>query len=227
VGKYGVMYLSDHQYYMRARHYDPTIGRFYSEDPIWSTNLYPYADNNPIMGIDPKGESNNPIYEDPNSDYKTLLVGRLPDYAIEYEGAKELSYAIVIKGNNGKYIQKKVTYNEYKNWSNSQKGSKAEDAVQIVHVGNNKVKPTQPYVLDNPLRSSAGTIQQQKSTPDVMSQEHWDYQLANNSGGGKLSKGEIWVSQKIIQPVGNFYDKGIHKADDATDKVISWVVNLF
>ena len=57
VGKYGVMHLNDHQYYMRARHYDPTIGRFYSEDPIWSTNLYPYTDNNPILGIDPKGET--------------------------------------------------------------------------------------------------------------------------------------------------------------------------
>ena len=56
VGKYGVMYLTDHQYYMRARHYDPTIGRFLSEDPIWSTNLYPYTDNNPIMAIDPRGE---------------------------------------------------------------------------------------------------------------------------------------------------------------------------
>ncbi|MBR1506136.1 MAG: hypothetical protein IJ614_08520, partial [Prevotella sp.] len=44
-------------YYMRARHYDPTIGRFLSEDPIWSTNLYPYCDNNPIMGIDPRGEA--------------------------------------------------------------------------------------------------------------------------------------------------------------------------
>ena len=57
VGKYGVMYLTDHQYYMRARHYDPTIGRFLSEDPIWSTNLYPYADNNPIMKIDANGRA--------------------------------------------------------------------------------------------------------------------------------------------------------------------------
>jgi RHS repeat-associated protein len=57
VGKYGVMYANDNLYYMRARFYDPTIGRFLSEDPIWSTNLYPYADNNPVMGVDPMGES--------------------------------------------------------------------------------------------------------------------------------------------------------------------------
>ena len=62
VGRYGVMYLNDHLYYMRARHYDPTIGRFISEDPIWSTNLYPYTENNPIMGIDPLGLKNKKTY---------------------------------------------------------------------------------------------------------------------------------------------------------------------
>ncbi len=57
VGKFGVMYEDEVLTFMRARYYDPEIGRFLSEDPIWSNNLYPYADNNPIMGVDPKGES--------------------------------------------------------------------------------------------------------------------------------------------------------------------------
>lgn len=55
VGKHGVQFDGWRKYYMRARNYDPSIGRFISEDPIWHLNLYPYADNNPVMGIDPKG----------------------------------------------------------------------------------------------------------------------------------------------------------------------------
>ena len=54
VGQHGVQYEAPNLYFMRARYYDPNTGRFVSEDPIWATNLYPYADNNPVMMVDAK-----------------------------------------------------------------------------------------------------------------------------------------------------------------------------
>jgi RHS repeat-associated protein len=47
-------------YYYRARYYDPSVGRFISEDPIGfaagDTNLYRYVNNNPTNYTDPSGE---------------------------------------------------------------------------------------------------------------------------------------------------------------------------
>ena len=47
-------------YYYRARYYDPTAGRFVSEDPIGfyggDTNLYRYVWNSPTRFADPIGE---------------------------------------------------------------------------------------------------------------------------------------------------------------------------
>lgn len=57
VGQHGVQYESPTLTFMRARYYDPTTGRFVSEDPIWALNLYPYTGNNPITRIDPDGNS--------------------------------------------------------------------------------------------------------------------------------------------------------------------------
>ena len=44
--------------YLRARYYDPMVGRFTSVDPIKSgLNWYSYCDNNPVTRIDPTGEA--------------------------------------------------------------------------------------------------------------------------------------------------------------------------
>jgi RHS repeat-associated protein len=42
-------------YYFRTRYYDPFSGRFLGEDPLFSLNPYPYAQNNPVSYRDPSG----------------------------------------------------------------------------------------------------------------------------------------------------------------------------
>jgi RHS repeat-associated protein len=77
-------------YYMRARYYDPQLGRFLSEDPIGISgglNLYAYAGNDPVNNADPTGTSvqcGNVLYL-----YTTKYVdtGEITDmwYGTEYE----------------------------------------------------------------------------------------------------------------------------------------------
>ncbi len=58
VGQYGVMHESNGFYYMRARYYDPKVGRFISEDPIGlagGINQFVYVGNKPVNRIDPMG----------------------------------------------------------------------------------------------------------------------------------------------------------------------------
>jgi RHS repeat-associated protein len=59
LGKYGVMDDGNGLLYMRARYYDPEVGRFINKDPIGfaggDLNLYAYVGNNAINFIDPLG----------------------------------------------------------------------------------------------------------------------------------------------------------------------------
>jgi len=59
VGRFGVMAEQNGLYYMRARYYDPNVGRFISEDPLGfgggDVNLLAYVRNNPVNAIDPLG----------------------------------------------------------------------------------------------------------------------------------------------------------------------------
>ncbi len=59
VGRYGVMAEGNGLYFMRARYYDPEVGRFINKDPIGyaggDLNLYAYVGNNLINWMDPLG----------------------------------------------------------------------------------------------------------------------------------------------------------------------------
>jgi RHS repeat-associated protein len=44
-------------FFARARYYDPTLGRFLSQDPEWAVNLYVYALNAPLTFTDPTGRA--------------------------------------------------------------------------------------------------------------------------------------------------------------------------
>jgi RHS repeat-associated protein len=43
--------------YLRARYLDPTTGRFLTQDSAQSGWVYGYANDNPVLGIDPTGQA--------------------------------------------------------------------------------------------------------------------------------------------------------------------------
>ena len=51
------------QYYLRARFYNPAIGRFLNEDTYYGDglNLYAYCHNNPVKYVDPSGHDACPL----------------------------------------------------------------------------------------------------------------------------------------------------------------------
>ncbi|MFE5319172.1 RHS repeat-associated core domain-containing protein [Paenibacillus sp. NPDC056579] len=89
--RYAGEYLDEETglYYLRARYYDPHLGRFISQDSYWgddtsplSLNLYTYGHNNPIKYIDPSGHSVYGVIADPNMDNEGLAD------PVEWDGTK-------------------------------------------------------------------------------------------------------------------------------------------
>jgi len=81
LGKHGVQTDDSDLYFCKARYYQPSTGRFLSEDPLWNTNLFVYGDDDPINMIDPLGNK--------AQQYCDAVTG-LPDFdgALTFQEAK-------------------------------------------------------------------------------------------------------------------------------------------
>jgi len=84
--------------YMRARYYDPVIGRFISEDPAGNgTNWFAYCNNNPVNRVDQTGKASALI------GLSEMVVGgfliKLGEYLVEREGWAEVAgYGLELGG---------------------------------------------------------------------------------------------------------------------------------
>jgi len=79
VGRFGVMDEKNGLLYMKARYYDPEVGRFTNKDPIGllgGLNMYSYVENNPVLSTDPYGESDIfcKLLIDPEKKNKYLII---------------------------------------------------------------------------------------------------------------------------------------------------------
>ena len=80
-GQYGIMDEGNNIYYMRARYYDASVGRFISEDPSGMTdgpNLYSYVLSNPVNYVDPDGQQLIETMTVTSTVTMTLPVGTTP-----------------------------------------------------------------------------------------------------------------------------------------------------
>ena len=98
-GYCGQMYdNSIHYYYMRARNYNPAIGRFITEDPIKDgSNSYIYAAQNPVRYWDPSGEN-----------FGDVIAGLAETIDENVFGGAAQKVASIINGN--KYVPENQTH---------------------------------------------------------------------------------------------------------------------
>lgn len=73
------------QYYLRARYYNPVLGRFMQEDAYQGDglNLYAYCHNNPVTYYDPSGYARKKHYSVQIHRMQTLQVQILPLKIVE------------------------------------------------------------------------------------------------------------------------------------------------
>ena len=110
------------QYYLRARFYNPVIGRFVQEDEYRGDglNLYAYCKNNPVVYYDPSGYGEEKCDKVGGNDSKSGRASELP--TIE-KGTKEWDEAVKSIANGGNTSYRTKTATEAKELLNEARGN--------------------------------------------------------------------------------------------------------
>lgn len=105
-------------HYMKARYYDPLIGRFYSNDPVgfsllnpMSFNRYAYANNNPYSYVDLDGRAASTLYP--------WIPSFLPSSAgggAVAAGSGVVAGGVLVSGVGGLYIGSKINESRFGDW---------------------------------------------------------------------------------------------------------------
>ena len=110
------------QYYLRARFYNPVLGRFVQEDEYRGDglNLYAYCKNNPVVYYDPSGYGEEKCDKVGGNDSKSGRASELP--TIE-KGTKEWDEAVKSIANGGNTSYRTKTATEAKELLNEARGN--------------------------------------------------------------------------------------------------------
>ena len=161
------------QYYLRARYYNPVIGRFIQEDTYYGDglNLYTYCQNNPILNHDPTGHGTKENSPYSRKEQQYIDAGADPDTARLaaqcYPDAKS----------------KQDLYNKYKKQGYSAQDAKKLANREIIH----GEEATKKYIKDNNVKKSGpdytATSPRDNVNTDWRTQERLNAQ--RNAGAGK------------------------------------------
>jgi RHS repeat-associated protein len=151
-------------YYMRARYYDPFIGRFISKDPVkgyltipQSQNSYAYSFNNPVNLSDPSGLD---VYN--NSDQHIIVVTGEGNFKIiepkkNHEGNQDgviFQDGTIYKNNNG--VDVNVQGNNYASPANPVDAAKNIGG-DLIKTANNIIPGTKKYDTAGYYKLNDGT----------------------------------------------------------------------
>jgi len=138
------------QYDFHARQYDPAIGKFTTVDPLaekyYSISPYVYCANNPMLNIDPGGDSTRVYTETQGLGHTWMSTG-------EGDGMKIYSYGNYVRGTKEGILLKYVgedakRYQDYKS-STTEVSSYVITDIDDATVDN---------IVDNILNSSDGNV---------------------------------------------------------------------